>query len=148
MDADASVSAPGAEAAAEARYATVWSVMSPGMRAMAVTEESQRWASDSGRNDTSESGAGIEAVHAAASVQPVDRQTVSTATPSVLSGATRRRQQVGDASGKANRRQRPAGRSTVTSRTSSLLDGRIAEQLDRRYNSFESFRIESGHVAE
>lgn len=139
---------PGAEAAAEARYATVWGLMSPGMRAMAVAEESQRWAMDSGRNDTSESGAGTEVVHAAASAQPADRQEMPTDKPSVLSSPARRRQHMGDASGNASRRQRPAGRSSITSRTTSLLNGRIAEQLDRRYTTFESSRLERGHVAE
>ena len=67
----------------------------------------------------------VEEVHAAASAQSVDRQQVSTDTPCLLAVQLKRQ-------------QRPARRSTVTSRTTSLLNGRIAEQLDRRYNSFES----------
>ena len=66
------VGAAGAEAAAESRYAAVWNVMSPGMRALAVAEENQRWGGDTGRNDTHEvGGATSRAVHTPPKKQPL-----------------------------------------------------------------------------
>ena len=140
------VGASKAHAAAEARYATVWGVMSPGMRALAVAEESRRGGSDIGRDDTPEIDAGTEAVHVPLSARSVDRQAAPADTPPTLSSTTRRRHNEGARSVSPSGRPSSMGRRTVASRTTSVLNDRIAERLDRRYNAFESSRIGRVHA--
>lgn len=145
---DAPVGSSTAENTAEARYAAVWGVMSPRMRALAVAEETDRWGSGSDRNGTPESGSATDAVHTICSGRSADRQMSSMDTPPPLSSPTTRRHSLEAEGGGSRQLPGSSGRSTVAGRTTSLLNVRLAERLDRRYNAFESGRIESGHMPE
>ena len=128
-----------ATAAAAAKYAEVWGLMSPGMRELAVREESERVGG----------AAGAFAGDADEGVPPPASSTPAAAARTPPSSSQLRRESADSGSASA---RRSSGGGARSSRTSSgrrtMLDDRLSQRLDRRYANFENSRIEHGRMPE